>query len=257
MDSSNIYWIDLGNDVTPKLLSVARTGGLATTLSAPIPYRSGSLATSGTVLFWPDNGTPQAHGGYEPGTGAIMSFALTTMQVEPFAPGQTAPEALATDATFLYWTSLGTTEPSGAFVPGSGGIMRTPLQTGGPTQTLVSGEDPCVAIAVDTTGIYWATIPPGSTTSDLKKMALSGAQISTLAHLSSETLYLAVDGRNLNWTTLDTSVGFVPRQGGSVVTLVTGAMPGPGGLAADPTGLYWTRSTGSFGNGMLVWLSPQ
>jgi hypothetical protein len=208
-------------------------------------------------VFWPDSGTAQTAGGYLAQSGSIMQISVTTLAISPLVSGTSAPDTLVFAPSYLYWTSQGATDTSGKFIAGSGGITRTILPTGGTAETLVSNEDPCISLAVDATSIYWATAPSVAGTSVIKKMPLGGGTITTIATLPSEVPFLGVDDRNLYWATEDTSIGFVPLAGGPAVILVARQMPGPGGFANDATGLYWTKSSGMFGSGSLVWLSPQ
>jgi hypothetical protein len=69
--------------------------------------------------------------------------------------GQNQPQAIAADATNIYWTNYGDVNGDG-----NGTVMKLPLQGGTPT-VIASQQGHPYAIAVDSTSVYWSTIGDG------------------------------------------------------------------------------------------------
>jgi hypothetical protein len=117
-------------------------------------------------------------------------------------------------------------------------------------ETLASGQDNAVAIAVDGRNVYWAT--DGKTTSNgllantgsIVRVPTQGGTPVTLATLQNHPVSLGLDAAHLYW--LDQgdlpdngTVMSMPLGGGTPVTLASG-QPDPQAIAVDPSRVYWT-----------------
>jgi DNA-binding beta-propeller fold protein YncE len=113
-----------------------------------------------------------------------------------------------------------------------------------------------MAIAVDSTSVYWTTID-GSVT----KIGLAGGSPVTLVSGQSPQ-GIAVDANNVYWTntgasSTDGKVMKVPLGGGTPITLASG-QNGPSGIAADRTSVYWVNyDITTMGNGAVMRVTPK
>jgi hypothetical protein len=105
--------------------------------------------------------------------------------------------------------------------------------------TLASGQS--VAIAVDTTSVYWSTVA-----GTLMKVPLGGGTSQTLASPNTTVFFLAVDATSVYWTETLTggSLVKVPIAGGATQTLAAEATTGQdyGSIAVDATSVYYLAS---------------
>jgi hypothetical protein len=145
--------------------------------------------------------------------------------------------AIAVDATDVYWTIQGTRAATS-------GVRSVPKCGGGaPPIALFSGGLDPVGIGVDATDVYWtdAVTPTGT----VMRTPLGGGTATTLAFGQDLPGELALDGANVYWLTRD-AVMNLPRQGGAPVVLASG-LDGPEHLAADDASVYWTALSGGVG----------
>lgn len=80
-----------------------------------------------------------------PGRAPLAGGTVTTL-----ASGQADPDAIAVDATSVYWIDQH-----------DGTVMKVPLG-GGTTTTLASGQNAPRCIAVDSKSVYWTDVGGGT-----------------------------------------------------------------------------------------------
>jgi hypothetical protein len=132
VDSTNLYWTDLGSPngtVAPGVFAAPKLGTTSSAIdSASIPK---GIAVYGGVVYWTDTGT-----------GAIRSWPKTGTPTT--LSSSSAPGPIAVDASGVYWIDSGTT------------IMRAPLTgTNVTPQTLATGQVAATAITTNTASIFW------------------------------------------------------------------------------------------------------
>ena len=84
--------------------------------------------------------------------GVIEKRPVPTGTVSTFQSGLTSPFRLTSDATYVYWTSYGTSGSSYA----DGSVHRAPI-AGGAEQTIATSQDFASGIALSPTHVYWVT----------------------------------------------------------------------------------------------------
>jgi hypothetical protein len=161
VDTTSVYWIDIGGNV----MKVALIGGTAMTLASD-DVGPWAIALDATSVYWTNIG------GGGP-TGTVMKVSLGGGTATTLASGQSYPFGIVTDATSVYWTGRG---PTAAFPGGfpsppppanAGTVMKRPLG-GGAATTLACGQSDPSGIAVDATSVYW-TNPTSGTVMKLPK----------------------------------------------------------------------------------------
>jgi hypothetical protein len=116
---------------------------------------------------------------------------------------------------------------------------------------LAGGQILAEAIAVDTTSLYWTSLPYEG----VRKVSTGGGTVTTLAAIpASQQAFpagVALDATSVYWTDNGTpgDVMMVPTGGGPATTLASG-QDLPCGIAVDATSVYWmnggtTSNTGS------------
>lgn len=223
-DGANLYWMESPGNI--KQVSVS--GGVPTTLASA--WSLGNLATDSTYVYW---------------TEALCCGSATALKKVPVGGGGTITlgtgpgiGTLAVDETYVYYSMS-----DGI----SGGISRIPKE-GGTSVRLASGLFPPVAMAVDSTHVYW--INGGSVSTALPaimKVPKDGGTLVTLA--SGEGIccgLITLDASNVYWTEpggSSNSVRKVPKGQGSVKSLTNG-LTAPRNIVTDGANLYWMESPG-------------
>jgi hypothetical protein len=251
VDGSSVFWIDnSGGDAT--VMKVSVDGGTAETIWSG----QGSLVTiavDGTSVYWTTNqgalrkapkgggaavdlavlpgGAPDAlsvdtTNVYGLTSGALVKVPIdggpVTTLVSPVAP--TATEVPVDNAS-VYWASLG-------------GIMKVPIG-GGTSSTVISiastAEVP-VAIAIDTTSVYW-TEPMAAA---VMKAPIGGGTATTLA-TGGKPAFMVADSHAVFWADVDAKALMrVSTAGGATKVMVPGvAFATP--IAADAHSVYFTN----------------
>lgn len=215
--------------------------------------------------------------------GAIVQIPLCGGTPVVLATAQAWPDAIAVDATHVYWANAGAEDSSSGGVirkvPIGGGaivtlaaeldspsgiavdatsvywmtatdILSTSIE-GGPVVTLATGQTP-VSIALDSSSVYWAN---GAIPSSLMKVSTSGGVVTTLTSapmfgLAADVIgSIAVSGGYVYWATGDEFVMALSLSDGSISTLATNQAAATG-LVVDATDLFW--GTGSGPNGAIM-----
>ena len=168
IDSTKAYWLSYG-----AVLSCALGGcnGTPSLLTSPAPpgVTAGQIVLDQGNVYWnlgvassfaaPD---PAAGPGYAVASGPspyaqILKCAKGGCNGQPssIVPGLAAPMALATDGINVYFTDLGSVQPSNA--TNTGRVAKCPVAGCPDGGTMIAGslENPR-GIAVDETNIYWA-----------------------------------------------------------------------------------------------------
>jgi hypothetical protein len=170
--------------------------------------------------------------------GSVMKVPVNgSSSAIPLASDQTNPEAIAIDASSVYWTVLCDAQLN----PNTGEIRKVPLGGGAPVP-LATGENYPTTIAVDSTSVYW-----GSTAADLgyvNKVGRMGGPVAPVIPptTNSGMSGLASDGTNLylaDWSA--STVGRVPVGGGTMATIAD-KQGGLWGIATDATYIYWATT---------------
>jgi hypothetical protein len=218
-DGTHVYWGD-AQDGT--ILSVPISGGAPETIATGQSIIGGPLV-SGNLLFWSTS---------------------TSVREAPVGGGTTESlgtgsnlRGLAVDATSAYWTDAG---------EGGDGVVMKAAIGGGTPQTIASGLSAPMAVAVDTTSVYWIDITDDAVVS----ASIEGGDPITLVRGAGvdATSSLAVDSSRLYWTTGSAgdecgAVMDAPLQGGKGTPLAP-AQLAPANLVVNRLGAFWTNSSG-------------
>ena len=208
-----------------------------------------SLAVDGDSVYWAVSES-------------VMRMALGSTNEQVLISGLIGALVIAIDATYLYVGEWG-----------AGRILRV-VKTGGPVESLASGNWHPAAIAVDGDGVYWSTsdgtamsVPLSGGTpvtlgacggplaadatsvycnagTGLARISKSGGPLQVLA-AGAFAAALATDGAFVYFCT--TKVERVPVGGGPVTTIAE--VPSPESVVLDATGVYWS-TVGPEINGM-------
>jgi hypothetical protein len=162
-DGAFVYWSESFNDT---ILRKPIGSGSATTIytlsSGAQP--SALLLDNGTLFFatlGSDNGQGAISYGNPDGSGGA----------QPLAASQRFPYALASDATYLYWTAEGDFDTNNKPL-GNGGVFRcAKTGCGGNPEQLASNLSDTRGIAVDDQAIYFATFATGSSDGQIWRLA--------------------------------------------------------------------------------------
>ena len=244
-----------------------------------------AVAVDATSVYWTAI-NPDATTGGTVMKAPLCGGTVTTLATTTFVSSYVVVQALAVDASNVYWMSRD--EAAGApggqimMVPLGGGpstpiaseqlpdalavdatsvywtdertgtVMKAPLAGGAPV-TLGPGFGQGVgSVAVDTTGVYWWTNNRG-----ILKVALAGGQLQTLVPETSNNATvgaLVVSGGSLYWASAvvqsggdETSISSVPLSGGTPTTLATDPSQ-VGSIAVDGADVYWLSAACATGS---------
>lgn len=175
-DGMYIYWAHSDNGL---LMRVAKTGGEPELIASEQGRIEGwrSLAQDDFHLYWT-----------RPEHGAVMKwhkFAGTAPEV--LADGLGAPDAIALDADFIYWTNP---QPSR-----DGQIWRMPRGGGTPVAIAQHLEDPN-ALAVDDRYVYFTTSQDGA----LMRVVKAGGEAETIHQTIQGGGDVVLDDEFVYWT---------------------------------------------------------
>ncbi len=215
------------------VLSSGSAGGRLFEVGYPLNLRRKVAAASGVaaLALWglPDCVTQEGRPGCQSGAGTCQTIASADR-----------PQAIAMDATSVYWTDWGPSPCEAGFC---GRVVKTSM-TGGVVTTLASSQDLPTAIAVDNANVYWANLGNSSARSgSIMKVGVDGGTPTTIVSGIGSPGGIAVDSAHLYWVD-DTAVMSMPIGGGGATTLASS----PGwswSLASDGAWLVWTPVGGS------------
>ena len=154
-------------------------------------------------------------------------------------------------------TGTGVGGGSDASAGGDGPPGGAPACTAACPVTLASRQFSPIALAVDSTSVYWVNLgpsPEGPAEGAVVKAPLGGGAPVTLAAGQAQPIDLAIDGSRVYWVNEATgsdggTVMSVPLAGGPASTLASLQL-GPVAIGLDATNVYWV--TDGIGSGQGV-----
>ena len=165
VDGTNVYWVDSSNNGSVN--EVPRGGGTVTTLVSDQPYGPLSLAVYGNTVYW------------APQYGSVDAVPVGGGKVTTLASGSFSVDALAVDATHVYWVDSydGTVNelPLGGGSVASGGF-------------LAAGQDSPAFVAVTGAHVYWGSWNAGI----LSEAPVTGGRVDIVARGQGNSTPVAV-----------------------------------------------------------------
>jgi hypothetical protein len=248
VDSTAVYWTDT-RDVG-SVNKVPTAGGTPTVIASAQSSPS-AIAVNATGVYWTNAPSPDSDAGIEGGVvmtapldgGPATILASTQFEfINPLLEYLLGPGQVAVDATNAYWIGAGT-------------VMKAPLSGGTPT-TLASGQDFPLAIAVDSTSVYWSNYCACIGGGTITKAPIDGGASEILAIGLSNPSAIAIDESSIYWVDEEPAFGAeelvaenvkkVSLDGGLPITLASGLSPANvAGLVLDATYVYWFDACGS------------
>ncbi|MBI5533475.1 MAG: hypothetical protein HY898_12215 [Deltaproteobacteria bacterium] len=167
--------------------------------------------------------------------GAIVRASADGTEPRALATDQLAPDGLAVDDIWAYWTNAG-----------SGSIARIP-KDGGTPYTIVSGQHAPRAIAADGDHVYWTS----SVDRVLMRSARDGTDVTTLVKSQDAVLGVALNTSSILYGT-STAVYQLPKSGGEP-TLLASEQPNVIAVYAEEEAAFWIAQgrTGIVGDGSV------
>jgi hypothetical protein len=222
VDSSNIYWIDLGTangtsgiiNKIPFSLQNWNITTLANGQSVPI-----GIAVDGSYVYWAE---------YHAGT--IKRVPINGGTIETLASGLSDPSSVAVDANYVYWTE-------------DTGSVKKVNKSDKSVTVLASGLCSPYYIRIDSSNVYWSDGAYGPSCG-VRQISKNGGTITPLAlNLAGGITGIATDGTYVYYivdvgTGTSDSIMKIPVGGGSPV-LVVGNLDHPVDVVVDGTYVYW------------------
>jgi hypothetical protein len=253
VDATRMYWSRTFTAGAASIRVAPLAGGPASDLFTGLntPH---TLVRDDRNLYWTqitDNGGIWR----APLDGSALPAQIASLQAQP--------HGLAIDGANLYWTNFaGTGE-----IPADT-IVKMPLAGGAP-QVLASNQNDAASpshvaapnnLAVDDRFVYWTNwrefgsvmrVPIAGGTPE----CIAGAGPECVVPVQTFPYGIAVDRRNLYWTTNGTTSGGTvmkqPLDGGPAVTLARNQIAPPFTIAVDDTWVYWSNYDAT-GKGALM-----
>jgi hypothetical protein len=218
VDANYVYWVTAvaGGSVHRAPFD----GGASTTLVNGSENAPQFILVNSSNLFWDNHGSNEIRRSGLDGTGlATIADGDAGMVMVPLQ--------MAIDASYIYWADRGT-----------GAIRRAPLVGATGIATLSMGTDP-VAVAVNSTTVFWANYnSPGTIQSALK----SGGTAATVATCGRGPNSIAADDNYVFWVDLGQPAGvgvdaggMPPDPNGAVRAAPVGGTSGCGIILAEST----------------------
>jgi sugar lactone lactonase YvrE len=187
-------------------------------------------------------------------SGEIWSVGIAGDGSSPqmVAPGGPAkhPYRIAADDSVVCWTNEGTvhTTDMGAVPDGS---VECSFLDGNPAAVVASGQNTPRAIALDSSGVYWATFAAGGAV--LKAPRGMNGGIGTPEVVAEGLSFpngIAVDDTHIYWTTWgDGGVHRIAKTSGGTVENLASGQRRPGEIAIGGTHIFWVNEGSALGSG--------
>ncbi|MEZ4219935.1 MAG: hypothetical protein R3B13_03330 [Polyangiaceae bacterium] len=217
--------------------SSAGAAGVAGSGSAAGASAGGAAGAAGAAGTTGSGGTSGAGAGS--GSGGSAGTQPNFGPVEELRTGVNLPNAIATDAKYVYWTEDGHFSPN---YQGDGRVVRR-AKSGGAIQVLAKGRDRPSDLFVDSTRVYWSDSGDYWDLSNPGRVASVPKAGGTVKELASDTVvYGMVEDPTTLYFRSDMAVKRVPKAGGKVIKLA-GGLDSPSGLATDGSTVFFTTST--------------
>jgi hypothetical protein len=209
--------------------SVPVTGGTPTTIVPSLSYLMSEITADGTNVYF----TYEDPYGVHPQQGYVAKAAIAGGAVTTIATMQQVPSTIEVTPTTVYW------------VDGYGNLGMSPIASPAPQLLMPAMAQAGTGLAIGATDVYWASANDG-----LVSAPIGGSTISTI--FTGLVFGVAVDSTNVYMANNATDNGFgsgtnailkAPVGGGTVTTLVPS--PGPMGMVADGSSLYWIEYSGA------------
>lgn len=218
-----VYWTvrNLDHEANGSVRRVPRCGGPVTVL-APNQVGPVSVAVGGRMLFWGNMG----RGIHTPG-GALMRMPLGGGPVTQIASQTVFWKAIATDQSYVYWTSETTLH----------GAYRAPI-AGGPTEA-IGPNQVFNEIAVDKNRAYLSQPASIPSNSRVVSMPLGGGPLKVL--VPSDLVFpgvIAIDDTSVYYESRPDKLMRVDKNGGTPQTIATAPLSD---MAVDASHVYWVQ----------------
>jgi hypothetical protein len=195
-------------------------------------------------VYWVEYGDLQG------GNGVVRSCAVSGCGGQPltYATGQMEPKGVATDESFVYWTTTAAPPADGGAAP-AGGIWKCPVSGCKGAPTLVAPATKPSDLFTDGVFLYWPDPSPNGPNTVSKSDLTTGA--TTVLYDGGGNLVpydvaeVVVDSKNLYVEDFATNVFRVPLTGGNPVSFVAAPAPNsvPYALGIDSTNVYYGQGT--------------
>jgi DNA-binding beta-propeller fold protein YncE len=145
VDDGDVYWINAGtNNENGSVMRFSALAGITTTIAAN-QHRPVSIAVVGTAIYWTTLGANDHDGSIFRSIPTLQKSERgeDTRTTIILASHQWRPNAIAADATHVYWTNLA-----------EGSVMKVSSQ-GGSHVLLACAQKSPHALGLDSTSVYW------------------------------------------------------------------------------------------------------
>ena len=218
IDASNVYWTDFFSGT----VTAVPIGGGAPTALASGQINPCSITVDATNVYW-----AAADGVYKAPLSVGAAVRLATGSAS----------SIAVDGTNVYWTDNGVSS-------GIGSVNYVPI-AGGSVTALATAQSAPLAIALDSTTVYWVSYGAGTISSVLK----SGGSTTVLVTGQHDPTALVVHSGVMYWTTYMGGTVMKANVNGSSPAQLASGQAGAGTIATDGTNLFWaTVSTNPGGS---------
>ncbi len=231
-DATHVYWssggneqrkLDYGNDGVVVRAPIG--GGLIEVLTLPQPDPVG-VAVNDQYVYWVNGGDGALWEGEGSG-GAVMRLPKNGGTPEKLSD-EAFPQAIALDATHVYWTDAENDE-----------IRRMPLE-GGEVTVLASNQGDPRYLALSDTDVFYTTGEMGV----VARVPKAGGASAVLSSEGGKTTAITVSDGYVYWTNeLSGAVRRVSAYGGTPITLRQATRPTA--LVVNGSQLYFTDLTES------------